>query len=63
MTSGFLRAGSSILSSASSMFGRYSGAGSGGFVGLAPLTAPSGSSLFDDYLRSSRDYSGSGFYG
>ena len=64
MTSGFLRAGSSILSSASSLFGRYSGVGSGGFVGLSPLTAPAGTtSLFDDYLRRSRDSFGSGFYG
>jgi hypothetical protein len=60
MASGFLRAGSSILSGASSLFGKSSG---GSFVGLSPLTAPPTASLFDDYLRRSRDIFGSGFYG
>jgi hypothetical protein len=53
MTSGFLRAGSSILSGANSLFGRYSGAQGGGFVGLRPLTGPAGpsSSIFNDVNR------------
>ena len=60
MTSGFLRAGSSILSSASSLFQRYSGANSGGFVGLAPLTAPATTGLFESDRR--RDFL-SNYYG
>jgi hypothetical protein len=60
MTSGFLRAGSSILSGANSLFGRYSGAGSGGFVGLQPLTAPATTGLFENDRR--RDFLAN-FYG
>jgi hypothetical protein len=58
-----LKMGSSILSAAGSLFDRFSGGRSGGFVGLQPLTAPTTTSLFDDYLRRSRDNFGSGFYG
>ena len=63
MPSAFLRAGSSVLSSASSLFGRYSGAKGGGFVGLAPLTAPVTATLsVEDYPLRNRDHFGSEFY-
>jgi hypothetical protein len=39
MTGGIIGAGSTILSGASSIFGKMAGAGSGGFVGLQPQTA------------------------
>lgn len=61
MTGGFLRAGSTVLSGASSAFGQYSGARSGGFVGAQPVAAV-GPSIFGTGTQggplfpSNRDY-------
>lgn len=48
-TGSFIGAGATILSGASSIFGK---AGGGGFAGMQPLTAPANTSLFnDDYFK------------
>jgi hypothetical protein len=54
-TAGFIGAGSTILSGASSMFGKMSGASSGGYVGFTPQAAPvGGGGLFPSDQR--RDF-------